>query len=113
MVVWPIRLTIDGRFRPNHAVSARPRKWNRMTDDDISETVLQGSASRRSSGISSFPLWEADILRTPEFQHPVQCIHRDANLGRPTWICARSQTIADNPFEAADVGLNQSTPVVA
>jgi hypothetical protein len=101
MVVWPIRLTIDGRFRPNHAVSARPRKWNRMTDDDISETVLQGSASRRSSGISSFPLWEADILRTPEFQHPVP------------WICARSQTIADNPFEAADVGLNQSTPVVA
>jgi len=34
------------------------------------------------------PLREADMLRTPEFQHPVQCLYRDANLIRASSINA-------------------------
>ena len=33
---------------------------------------------------------EADVLRTPEFQHPVQCFHGNGNVGRSTPIGARS-----------------------
>jgi hypothetical protein len=60
-----------------------------------------------------FPLWEADVLRTPKFEHPVQCIHRDADLGRLTPVCAGPQAVANHPFEPADIGLSQSTSVVA
>ena len=34
------------------------------------------------------PLRQADMLRTPEFQHPVQCLYRDANLIRASSINA-------------------------
>ncbi len=60
-----------------------------------------------------FPLREADVLRTPEFQHPVQCVHGNGDLGRSTPIGAGSQPIADDPLEATDVSLHQGTPVVA
>ena len=36
------------------------------------------------------PLREADVLRTPEFQHPVQCVHGNGNLGCSTPISAGS-----------------------
>lgn len=48
-----------------------------------------------------------------EFQHPVQCAHSDLDLGRLTLIGARLKTVTDDPFEAADVGRNQRSPVVA
>ena len=48
----------------------------------------------------------------PEFKHLVQCIDGNLALARSTLIGARSKTITYDPFEAANVRLNQSTPVV-
>lgn len=76
-------------------------------------TVLQGFSKPPQLGHVALLSRKADMLRTSEFQHQVQYIHRDANLGRLTPICAGSQAAADHPFEAADIGLNQGTPVVA
>ncbi len=41
---------------------------------------------------------ETDVLRTHEFEHPVQRIHGNRDLGRSTLIDARSKTITDHPF---------------
>ncbi len=58
-------------------------------------------------------LRETDILWTPEFEHPVQCVYGDRDFGCSTPIGARSQPITDDPFEPADVGLHQRSPVIA
>ena len=58
-------------------------------------------------------LWEADVLRTPEVEHPTQNIDGGLDLGRSTLIGARSTTITDDPLKAADVGLYQRSPGVA
>jgi len=39
---------------------------------------------------SELLLCEADVLRTPEFEHSVQCVHGDGDLGRATSIGAGS-----------------------
>ena len=49
----------------------------------------------------------------PEVKHDVQCIVGNHAFSHSTLIGARSKAITDDPFEAADVGLNQSTPVIA
>jgi hypothetical protein len=66
-----------------------------------------------AAGPSAWLLRKANVFRMPEFEHPVQCVHGDGDLGRSATISARSQAVANHPFEAADVGLDQSTPVVA
>jgi hypothetical protein len=49
-----------------------------------------GISERLQPGHLVFPLREADVLRTPEFQHPVQCVHGNSNLGCSTPISAGS-----------------------
>ena len=46
--------------------------------------------NRLEFGLLVSLLREADILRTPEFEHLVQCIDGKRDLGRPTLIGARS-----------------------
>ncbi len=70
-------------------------------------------SKRWQSGRFALLLREADILWTPEVEHAVQCVDGNRDLGRSTLIGARSQPITDDPFEAADVGLYQRSPVVA
>lgn len=53
------------------------------------------------------------MLRTPEFEHPVQCAHGNRDPGRSTPIGAGSQIVTDDPFEAADASLHQGTLVIA
>jgi hypothetical protein len=57
-------------------------------------------------------LREADVLRPSEFEHPVQCVHGDGDFGCSAPIAAGSEPISDDPFEAADVGLHQGTPII-
>ena len=92
------------------ALGERGVTW--WTDRSPDDCVAQVSERPRFAH-SAASLREADVFWTPEFEHPVQRAHGDRDLGRSTLIGARSQTITNNPLEAADVRLNQSTPVVA
>ena len=69
-------------------------------------------SKRPQFGLIALSLWEADILKTPEFQHPIQCIEGSRDLGRSTLIDARLETITDDVFEAANVGRHQQSSVV-
>ena len=45
---------------------------------------------------------DADGLRAPELQHPVQDMDADGGLGRPTAVGARAERVPDYPFVAGD-----------
>ncbi len=54
-------------------------------------TVLHGSPGGRSSAmLTHSPLRDADVIRTPEFEHAVQCVHCSNDVGRSTSIGAGS-----------------------
>src|SRR3954470_23747794 len=48
---------------------------------------------------------EADVARASQFQHAVEGMDGDVQLGRPTLIRMRAQPVADHLFPSADGGL--------
>src|SRR3954449_12626157 len=56
---------------------------------------------------------DADGLRAPELQHPVQDVNADGDLGRLTTVRARAQRVPDHPLVAGHRRLGQSTTIVA
>jgi hypothetical protein len=56
---------------------------------------------------------DADGVRASQLQHPVQDMNGDADLGRPTLILARAQSVTDDLLVAPDGGLNAAPFVVA
>ena len=85
--------------------------WGLLRDCPLNDCVARVS-ERPQFGHLASSLREADVLRTPGFEHPVQGIDGNLDLGRSTLIGAQSKTITDDPFEAADVGLHPRSPGV-
>src|SRR4051812_16761285 len=56
---------------------------------------------------------DADGLRAPELQHPVQGTSGDGDLGRPARVGARAQRVTDHPLVAGHGCLGQRATVVA
>jgi hypothetical protein len=68
---------------------------------------------RTTSPIVILRLSDANGLGASELEHSVQNTDGDGYLGRLTLVGARAQCAADHLLVAADIRLNQRTPVVA
>jgi hypothetical protein len=56
---------------------------------------------------------DAGVLRLSQLQHSVQHVGSDGHLGRLKPVPVEAQRVANHPFPARNVGLDQSAPVVA
>lgn len=101
----------DGRLiGPFNAVLHAPemgRAYNAWNDAEAEHTTLPKPV--RLAVLSR----ESNVLWTSELEHVVQCVDGNRDLSCLTPIGGGSQTVTDDPLEAADVGLDQSPPVVA
>ena len=65
------------------------------------------------SGFMRLDLYDPDIVRASEFQHPVQGGSSDGDFRGLGLVSTRSKGIADHVFVSTDCGLDLSPKVVA
>ncbi len=91
----------------------RPGFQNSLASFPATRDCVAWTGSRAWNTCSYRLLRQTDVLRASKFEHLVQGADSEGDLRSASSIRARAQPVPDHALEPADVGLDQSAPVIA